>query len=275
MYIYADSIQNFVKTGGTVTASTSSPYFPVSNIAGSPLACDVWRSATQDSSHTEYIRIPLGADYFSASFPNGLDLLIDSWNVDTTCTDLIVTVHASNGNSYSVPATIKKAPLRIHIPPASIDGLLPDAMNALVVVVRRLPGQTNYIEMGKMLLGVPVDTLDSNPSHGSFTRRFGEIKNSGTSVLGQNFSEKLAIYWQGNVQIPLVEESVETLIRTLVFESLGTFTPFWVIILPTDTSTSELDLPRYVKMTTPPTEKEVTYGTSFVWAISMDLTKQL
>ena len=273
MYFYARSISNLPLSGAGITASTQNPYFPVSNILGSPLACATWRSLTENTG-TETLSIDLNGTQVVANFPNGIDVLIDYWNAASACSSVTWTLY----NGASIVSTDTVTLSGSAAGPGWFNlttGNMGSGVTSLLLTFTRTGGP-NYIEMGKVLVGARLDsTIQVSPDHGNFTRTFGEHKNSSQSVLGQNFSEKLAIYWQGNLSIPYAPEPIQNLIRTQIFEALGTFSPFWVIIVPGDSSTSELGFPRYVKMTSVPTEKEVAYGSYYVWGISFNLEKQL
>ena len=275
MYIYADSISNLAKSGAGITASSSNPYFPVANICGNPLACKTWRSLTQNAA-TETLSIDLGGTVTGAQYPSGLDLLADYWNANATCSS--VTWAVFNGASMGSSGTVSLlgsagGPGWINIPSAALGA----GQTSLLLTFNRTASTTSYIEVGKLLLGARLDTASVGMNQGGFTRTFGEIKNNALAVLGQDYSEKVATYWQGALTIAFSTEAVETQLRAL-FAANGTYNPWWVTILPGDTSTSEFGFPRYVKAVTMPSEKSVFYiggGGPAIWSLSLSLKKQL
>ncbi len=272
---YSDAYSNLAKVGTGITATSSDPYFPVANINGSPLACDVWRSAASGAGSggtSEYLTIDLGGGYVAADYPNGLDLLIDSWTADQFCNGAIVAqlVGPSTLIVLSASPLTATAPIRFNL---TLDASTPTT--AVKLIFARRVADT-AVQVGKILLGAAFDSgAQGSPDNAGFTRTFAELVNKDKSILGQSYSELRASFWAATIALPLVGEAIQAGIREYFLEAVGTHTPFWLIVNPDDTSTTQLGTPRYVKMTTPPTEKTVTYGAEQVWALSLSLEKQL
>ena len=257
----------------SLTASSQNAYWPAANLYQSPLACDVWRSAFGNS--TETLTIPLGGSYKSTDYPNGLDLLVDSWNAYTACSAVTATLTGPGTVINLTPAALvngQPVPQRFNIPLNASTGT-----TAIVLTfTMQSPGSSTYMQVGKIFLGPYYDSGDQgSPDVKGFTRTFDELTNTDTSVLGQDFSEMRAQFWSGTIKMSAVSEAVQSGLRTLAYEVLGTFTPFWVIIDPEVGATAELGYPRYCKITKKPTEQMVTYGAGWVWSVSLAVKKLL
>lgn len=272
---YSDGYSNLAKDGTGITASSSSPYFPVANINGSALACDVWRSAATGAGSggtSEYLTIDLGGGYVLADYPDGLDLLVDSWTADQFSNGAIVAELVGPGTLIVLSASplTAIAPIRFNIP---LHASTPTT--AVKLLFSRRVANT-AVQVGKILLGIPYDSgAQGGPDNAGFTHTFSELVNKDKSVLGQSYSEKRAAFWSASIALPLVGEAIQNGLRANFLEVVGTHTPFWLIVDPADTSTTKMGTPRYVKQVNPPTEKTVAYGGEQIWALSLSLEQQL
>ena len=156
MYLYADSISNLPKAGAGITTSTQNPYFPVSNILGSSLACATWRSLTENTG-SEFLRFDLNGTQIPANFPNGIDVLIDYWNAASTCSSVTWTLYSSGSPVSTGTVTLSGSaagPGWFNLTQANMGS----GVDLLVLLFVRTGGP-NYIEVGKVLVGARLDKV--------------------------------------------------------------------------------------------------------------------
>ena len=270
MYIYFPPA-NLINQGSGIIASSNNYQFPVSLIYQSHLACDVWRSAVGNA--TETLTIDLGGSWKAADYPNGLDILVDSWNANDVCSAVSVTSTGPGGTTVLALTGDSSTPQHYNI------ALDPTTGTTALVITFTKALITTYMQVGKLFVGAPYDTgQQATPDMKGLSRTFMELANKDKSVLGQSFSEIRAVYDAFSLVLPVNPEAVETVLRKKMFRALGTSTPFWLRTVPGDPTTAELDQPFYCKMTASAKEGMVGYGGSpagYLWSLSLQVEKQL
>lgn len=263
---------NLVLLGSGIAASSQSVYFPVSLIAKSRQACDVWRSATGNASET--LTIDLAGSWKTADYPLGLSFLVDSWNAQDVCSAVTITLV---GPGTVIPLTLpgltpagqQPNPQAYNIPLNAITG----TTALLITFTKTLT--TTFLQVGKLFVGSYLDAGNATGPDGQGIKQvWADSSNINFSIAHQRFSEVKAQFWQVELDIPNLAEAIAALLRVQVFKAVGTFAPFWVIVEPDAAGAGLLDLPHYCYLTAPMEEDRVA-ASPVTWTMAFKLEQQL
>ena len=279
---------NLCRIGSGITANCANAYFPVANILGDSRASQVWRSGTPpggSGGSTPILTIDVSEYTFSNSVQYDLLIYSSTWSIykDT----LTVTYLPGNTTQTITPATsswptaapdlsyLSWCPLTIPVGTTSIT----------LTWTGRSGGYSlaNYVEVSKLFIGPRFDTAafqqtinEGSPDSSSWARTFAEYVNKDLSILGQNFAEKRAQYFQATWDLPLLSEQLEEALE-FWFWKQGTFNPMWTLIAPGFYGEGpDVGNLWYVKATVAQKKKMVTMAPSgFYWSLPISFTEVL
>ena len=258
---------NSLTIGGTWTTTNASTIgYPVTNI-GTFLASDVWRSGTAFTSENVQCVLNQTVAFNSALFPTYI--VLKDHNLDTTVTGN-VTFSLSNGGSNTVSWTWAPTagPSLIAVP-----AQVANSYNRLnIAFTKTAAGVTAQI--GKAFCGPATDTAPVGDfDWGNYSKTFAERTQVLYSLTGQKYAAARAQYETISLAIPMATETVEALHRT-IFKTVGTFRPFFLVPVNGATTTA-LSAPKYLTLSSTPTEGLVGFGSDYYWGLSLDFEEQL